>query len=93
MGGLLSDCGQMSPNQTFSMEKIEKPLSNSPFMPLALPQYCDWGTSVRQRHLSDSDICPTAELCLGPMAASSCPTPTTFAITPGPALALFAETT
>ena len=25
--------GQMSPNQTFSMEKMEKPLSNSPSMP------------------------------------------------------------
>ena len=50
----------MSPNQTFSMEKMEKLMRNSPFMPLALPQYCDWATSVRQRHLSDSDICPTA---------------------------------
>ena len=51
---------KMSPNQTFSMEKMEKLMRNSPFMPLALPQYCDWATSVRQRHLSDSDICPTA---------------------------------
>ena len=51
---------KMSPNQTFSMEKMEKLMRNSPFMPLALPQYCDWATSVRQRHLSNSDICPTA---------------------------------
>ena len=53
---------KMSPNQTFSMEKMEKLMIYSPFMPLALPQYCDWATSVRQRHLSVSDICPTAEL-------------------------------
>ena len=39
---------KMSPNQTFSMEKMEKLMIYSPFMPLALPQYCDWATSVRQ---------------------------------------------
>ena len=53
---------KMSPNQTFSIEKMEKLMRYSPFMPLALPQYCNWATSVRQRHLSASDICPTAEL-------------------------------
>ena len=47
---------KMSSNQTFSMEKMEKLMIYSPFMPLALPQYCDWATSVRQRHLSDSRI-------------------------------------
>ena len=51
---------KMSPNQTFSMEKMKKLMIYSPFMPLALPKYFDWATSVQQRHLADSDICLSA---------------------------------